>query len=305
MGADLHDESAAARAVFARAEAVADLPLRRVCFEGPEEQLRSTDFAQPALVTTALAALAALAERIGVDADDRAALLDRLDVGWAAGHSLGEYAAAVAVGALTLEEGVRLAVERGRLMSDAPVGAMSAVLGLDAERIAAVLAEVRGAVVVANDNAPGQVVISGEADAVAQANAALKAAGAARVLPLNVGGAFHSPLMAAPAGRFAATIDAAAIADPLRPLVGNVDAAPLTTASAVRDELRRQIPSPVRWRETLLALAAAGATSAVECGPGGVLAGLARRTTPDVAVRPLGTWVDVVAVADAPAASRS
>jgi [acyl-carrier-protein] S-malonyltransferase len=104
--------------------------------------------------------------------------------------------------------------------------------------------------------------------------------------------------MARAAGRFAAAVDAAAIADPLRPLIGNVGAAPLTTAGELRDELRNQIPSPVRWRETMLALAAAGAVGAFECGPGRVLSGLARRTTPQVAVKPLGTWADVVALAD-------
>lgn len=297
MGADLHAESAAARSVFARAEAAADLPLRRLCFEGPEEELRSTDVAQPALVAAALAALAALAEQLGVDPDDRAGLLDRIEVGWAAGHSLGEYAAAVAVGALSLEEGVGLAAARGRLMAEAPPGAMSAVLGLDAERIEPVLAQVGGTVVVANDNAPGQVVISGEAEAVGRANVALKEAGAARVLPLNVGGAFHSPLMAEAAERFAATIDRTAIGDPLRPLIGNVTAGPLRTAAELREELRAQIASPVRWRESMLRLAGEGPTAAFECGPGNVLAGLARRTTPSVAVRPLGTWADVTAAA--------
>lgn len=299
MGADLHAESAAARRVFARAEAAADLPLTTLCFEGPEERLRATDAAQPALVTAAAAVLAALAERLGLDPDDPGALLDRLDVGWAAGHSLGEYAAALAVGGLSLEEAVRLAAARGRLMAEAPAGAMSAVIGLDPERIAAVLAESGGVVVVANDNAPGQVVISGEADAVAHANGALKAAGASRLLPLNVGGAFHSPLMATPAERFAAEIEAAAVAAPLRPLIGNVGAVPIGTAAELRAELRAQIPSPVRWRETMLTLAKFGAESALECGPGTVLAGLARRTTPAIAVTPLGTWAEVVALAGA------
>ena len=299
MGADLHAESAAARDVFRRAAAAADLPLTALCFEGPEERLRATDVAQPALVTAAAAALAALAERLGLDPEDRAALLERLDVGWAAGHSLGEYAAALAVGALSLDEAVRLAAERGRLMAEAPAGAMSAVLGLDGERIAAVLAESGGVVVVANDNAPGQVVISGETDAVAQANAALKSAGASRVLPLNVSGAFHSPLMAPAAERFAARIDAARVADPLRPLIGNVEAAPLRTAAELRRELRGQIASPVRWRETTLKLAELGVDGAVECGPGNVLAGLTRRTAPTIAVNPLGTWADVTTLADA------
>lgn len=299
MGADLHAESAAARRVFERASAAADLPLAALCFEGPEERLRATDVAQPALVAVAAAALAALAERLKIDPDDRETLLDRLEVGWAAGHSLGEYAAALAVGALSLADGVRLAAERGRLMAEAPAGAMSAVIGLEPERISEVLHGSGGLVVVANDNAPGQVVISGAADAVARANAALKAAGAARVLPLSVGGAFHSPLMAPPAERFAVRIDGAKIADPVRPLIGNVGAATLTTAAELRAELRHQIPNPVRWRETMLALAGLGAESAIECGPGTVLAGLARRTTPNIPVQPLGTWSDVLALADA------
>jgi [acyl-carrier-protein] S-malonyltransferase len=295
MGADLDVHSPAARDVFELAERVTDLPLRRLCFEGPDDALRSTDVAQPALVATALATLAALAERLGLRPDDRRGVAERLDVGYAAGHSLGQYAAAAAVGAFTTEEALRLARARGLLMAAAPAGAMAAVLGLDGARIDAICADVAGIVVVANDNAPGQVVISGDREAVAAASELLRAAGAARVLPLNVGGAFHSPLMAEPAARFAATLDSAAIADPVRPVVGNVAARPLCTATALRDDLRKQIPSPVRWRETMLALADLGVTAAYEIGPGSVLAGLAKRTTPTITVRPLGTWAEVVA----------
>ncbi len=301
MGADVEAHSPAARAVFELAERATDLPLRRLCFEGPDEALRSTDVAQPALVATSLATLAALAERLGLGPEDRRGVVDRLDVAVVAGHSLGQFAAAAAVGAFTIEEALRLARARGLLMAAAPAGAMAAVLGLDGARIRAVCAEVAGTVVVANDNAPGQVVISGDREAVAAAGAALKAAGAARVLALNVSGAFHSPLMAEPAARFAAMLGAAAIADPVRPVVGNVAARPLRTAAALRDDFREQIPSPVRWRETMLALADLGVTSAYEVGPGNVLAGLAKRTTPTIGVRPLGTWTDVVAAADAPA----
>src|SRR5262245_47812302 len=175
MGQDLHARSAAARRVFDLAESVCGRPLARLCFEGPEEELRRTDVAQPALVAVELAALAALAEAAGLG-DDPAAALAPLGAGWTAGHSLGEYAASVAAGALTLEDGLRLAAERGRLMAAAPAGTMAAVLGLDAEALRPICAAADGLVVVANDNAPGQVVLSGQSEAVRQAGEAAQAA---------------------------------------------------------------------------------------------------------------------------------
>jgi len=296
MGRDLHASSAAARRVFDLADAVCARPITRLCFEGPEEELRRTDVAQPALVAVEVAALAALAELAGLG-DDPTAALAPLGARWTAGHSLGEYAAAVAAGALSPEDGLRLAAERGCLMAAAPAGTMAAILGLDAERLRPICAAVDGLVVIANDNAPGQVVLSGEPEAVRRAGEAARAAGAWRVIALNVDGAFHSPLMAEAARVFAGSLEVVALREPRIPVVGNVSARPLESAAAVRAELAEQIASPVRWREGLEWLAAAGAGRLVECGPGNVLSGLARRAVPALAARGLGSWDEVKALA--------
>lgn len=290
MGADLAQHSAAARHIFNRLDAIAGRPISRLCFDGPEDALRPTDVAQPALVATALAALAAYRELAGDP-------IATLDVRWLAGHSLGEYAACVAAGALSLDDGLSLAVERGRLMASAPPGAMTAVLGLDTERLTELCQADRGTVVVANDNAPGQAVLSGEPESVARVGQAAQAAGARRVIPLNVGGAFHSPLMADAARAFDVTLAATPIKDPIVPIVGNVEARPLATATELRTELAAQIASPVRWRESVLWLADVGADRLIECGPGNVLSGLAKRTAATVSSATLGTWDEVAAIA--------
>jgi [acyl-carrier-protein] S-malonyltransferase len=297
MGRDLYLHSTAARRLFDLADTLAARPLSRICFDGPEEELRRTDVAQPALVAVELAAMAALVELAGLG-ERPADALAPLRVAWAAGHSLGEYAACVAVGALSVEDGIGLAVERGRLMAEAPAGTMAAVLGLDAEALRPICAAVDGLVVIANDNAPGQVVLSGQPDAVRRAGEAALAAGARRVLPLSVGGAFHSPLMAGAAAVFASALERVELRDPLVPIVGNVSARPLDSAAAVRAELAEQIASPVRWRDGLDHLAAAGAARLIECGPGNVLVGMARRSQPTLASRSLGSWDDVRALAD-------
>lgn len=183
-------------------------------------------------------------------------------------------------------------------MAQAPPGTMAAVLGLAAEKIAAALADLAGLVVVANDNAPGQIIISGEVEAVERGAAAVRAAGATRVVPLSVGGAFHSPLMSGPAALFAPYLDRVSIERPRIPIVGNVSGELVETVIELRHELTEQMTRPVLWRQTMLTLAAAGATAALECGPGAVLAGLARRSTAAVAVHPLATWADVLAVAE-------
>jgi [acyl-carrier-protein] S-malonyltransferase len=286
MGVDLAERSAAARRLFARAEAASGLPILRLCAEGPEEELRRTDVAQPALVAAELAALAALAERLGLDGEDLGGAADALGAGWVAGHSLGEYAACVVAAALTLDDGLRLAAERGRLMAEARAGAMAAILGLDAERVGAICGQV-GDVDVANDNAPAGVE---------RAGAAARDAGARRVIPLNVAGAFHSRLMVDAAARFAECLDAVEIRAPRLTIVGNVTAGPIGSVEELREELRAQIARPVRWRESVLWLREAGAERAVECGPGDVLAGLVRRTAPDLAVRALGTLADVESI---------
>jgi [acyl-carrier-protein] S-malonyltransferase len=175
---------------------------------------------------------------------------------------------------------------------------MAAVLGLDADRLAALCRAIDGVVVVANDNAPGQTVLSGEAAAVARAGEAASAAGARRVIPLNVAGAFHSPLMAEASEAFGAVVGRVAIGRPAITIIGNVDAAPLVDPEAIRAELSRQIAAPVRWRESIEWLAAAGMARAIECGPGNVLTGLLRRTTVTVEARTLGTYAEVETLAD-------
>jgi [acyl-carrier-protein] S-malonyltransferase len=295
MAIDLIERSPAARRMFERAEAAAGLPILRLCTEGPEEELRRTDVAQPALVAAELASLATLAERLGIGGDDLGGAADALGARWVAGHSLGEYAACVVAGAMSIDDGLRLASERGRLMAEARTGAMAAVLGLDADRLAEIC-RAAGDVDVANDNAPGQVVISGTPEGVERASAAAKDAGARRVVPLNVAGAFHSRLMADAAARFAERLDVAALRHPRLVIVGNVTAGPIESVDALRDELRAQIARPVRWRESVLWLRGAGAERAIECGPGDVLAGLLRRTVPEMPVQPLGTVADVEAI---------
>lgn len=284
MAVDLIERSPAARDVFARAEAASGLPIRTLCAEGPDEELRRTEVAQPALLAAELASLAALAERAGLAGDDLVGVAQSLGARWVAGHSLGEYAACVVAGSLSIDDGLRLASARGQLMAEARAGAMAAVLGLDLGRLEEICREI-GDVVVANDNAPGQVVISGTPDAVARASSAAKDAGARRAIPLNVAGAFHSHLMGDAAARFATTLDGADLHQPGLTIVGNVTAEPIETVEALRDELRAQIARPVRWRESVLWLYEAGARRAIECGPGDVLAGLVRRTAPELTVQ--------------------
>jgi [acyl-carrier-protein] S-malonyltransferase len=189
-------------------------------------------------------------------------------------------------GALDAREAMRLVVERGKLMSAMTEGTMAAVLGLQASDVEAICADVAGdahaVVVVANDNAPGQVVISGSPEAVETAGRIAKERGAKRVVPLQVSGAFHSPLMQPAADTFAAVLNAAAWSDPVIPVVTNVDARPTSTAGELRACMIEQLRSPVRWRATLQTLTDLGVATFIEAGPGNVLTGLARRAFPDV-----------------------
>jgi [acyl-carrier-protein] S-malonyltransferase len=197
-----------------------------------------------------------------------------------AGHSLGEYSALVAAGALTPEDGARLVTERGEAMqaaADASPGTMAAVLGLDPDGVAKACQATEGAWV-ANDNAPGQIVIAGTPDGVAAASEKAQELGAKRVMPLPVGGAFHSPLMAPAQARLDAAIAAATFHNPTAPVVANVDAQPHTDLTEWPDLLSRQLTSPVRWRECLLQLKQLGAATFVELGPGTELSGMVKRT---------------------------
>lgn len=252
---------------------------------GPDAVLTETRNAQPALLAHSVAVTLALEER---------GILPSL----VAGHSLGEFSAAVACSALGAADALRTVRRRGELMFAAGreiPGTMAAVMGLPLETVAAVCAGVDGIVVPANHNSDTQVVISGEVAAVAAAGEALKAAGAKRVAPLNVSGAFHSPLLADAAAAFREFLGTIPVHEPAVPLIANVSAEPATTAAALREGFARQLTAPVLWHGTMERLCGGPARPrlVLEVGPGKVLAGLARRAYPDVTFVPVGTVADL------------
>ena len=291
MAADLADVPAA-RALLDQADDVLGFALTDLMFGDDPEALTPTEVTQPALYVHSLAASAALAAR-GV----------RPDV--AAGHSLGEWSALAAVGAVSFADGLCAVRRRGELMAqagDVRPGTMSAVLGLDAAALEAACREASqsgdGEVVPANYNDPGQIVISGDAGAVERAGALASEAGAKRVVPLPVSGAFHSPLMAFARDGLAATLDALEITAPRCPVVLNVTAEPTTDPDEIRQRLLDQLTAPVRWAQSLERMAADGATRFVEVGTGKVLSGLVRRTLGrDAETAQAGTAAEIEALA--------
>jgi [acyl-carrier-protein] S-malonyltransferase len=270
MGKQLADTSPAATAIWRTADEAMGFSLSRLCFEGPSSELALTVNTQPALLTASVAAAAALAERgIGPDL--------------CAGHSLGEYSALVVAGALGFSDAVRLVRKRGEFMQDAvPVGtgAMAALLGIDVDTAERACAEAaQGEVVnIANINSPGQIVIAGHRTAVDRALKVAAGLGGRRSVLLPVSAPFHSALMKPAADRLAAELERVAVRAPRVPVVRNVDAGLTTTAADVKPFLIRQVSSPVRWTDTLAALAREGVTSWLEIGPGRVLSGLLKRT---------------------------
>lgn len=274
MGRELAAAYAAAREVFEEADEALGFKLSRLCFEGPAEDLQLTEHTQPAILATSVAALRA-AESEGLPRPD-----------FVAGHSLGEYSALVAAGALSLRDAVTVVRQRGRYMQEAvPVGAgsMAAVLGADVETVEAVCREAarEGEICsAANINSPGQIVIAGSAAAVERALPLLKERGAKRAIPLKVSAPFHCALMLPAQERLAADLDGVEFKDLGVPLVTNVDAAVIRTAGEARAALVRQVSSPVRWRESLEFLSREGVRTFVEVGPGKVLGGLVRQTVP-------------------------
>ncbi|HSS45134.1 MAG TPA: ACP S-malonyltransferase [Thermoanaerobaculia bacterium] len=284
MGKALCDVSAAARAVFVEADAVLGFALSRLCFEGPEEELKLTVNTQPAILTHSIAALRDLESRF----PERLA-----GAAFAAGHSLGEYSAGVATRALGFAEALRLVRQRGRFMQEAVppgVGAMAAVIGLPVEEVEAACREAAQQEIVgpANFNSPEQTVIAGHADAVGRASQVCKSRGAKRVLPLPVSAPFHCALMAPARERMRPMLESTEFRDPAFPVVTNVDAQVCARGAPLREALIRQIDSPVRWVESVRRLAAEGVNRALEIGPGSVLGGLARRTERGVAVESYG-----------------
>lgn len=278
MGRDLYEQSSAVRAIFDYADSALDLPLSRLCFEGPRDQLMATENAQPALLVTSFALLTALAET-------NSGLVDVVaqQAAFVAGHSLGEYSALVAAGALDLPTALRLVRRRGELMAAASDGMMTAIMGLDAGTLEQICREVApdGAVVIANYNSPGQLVISGTQAAVEQVARLAKERGAKRVQPLKVSAAFHSPLMREAAAGLVSAIIEAGIADARIPVVGNVTAEPLVHAEAIRHELAVQVTAPVRWITSVQYMLAQGVDTFVEIGPGSVLTRLIKRIAPE------------------------
>ena len=291
MGRDLYAASAAARAIFDLADATLGLALTRLCFEGPEEALTATENAQPALLTVSAALLAVLAERWDEGATGRGGEATitpsprhPVTPSHVAGHSLGEYSALVAAGAIDIPTALRLVRRRGELMDEAREGGMAAIIGLEEEPLEQICREASAEaapVVIANYNSPGQLVISGAGAAVERACALAKERGAKRALPLKVSAAFHSPLMRDAVAGLTAALAQAAILDARTPVISNVTAAPLIQADAIRGELIAQVTSPVRWIASVRRMAADGVGTFVEIGPGSVLTGLIKRLAPD------------------------
>ncbi len=272
MGRELAEAYPEARAIFAQADEVLGFALSRLCFEGPEATLTDTLNAQPAILTHSIAAWRVIQQ-----------VAPQLTPAYVAGHSLGEFSALVAAGSLSFEDAVKLVRERGRLMKEAGTaqpGGMAAMMPLSRDVLDEVCreasAQVGAPVQVANDNSPGQIVISGDNAALEKAMELAKARGAKRVIRLQVSIAAHSQLMAQAARSFRRALDGIAFAPPQTPLIGNVYARPIEV-SDIRDELEAQLTSPVRWTESIQYLAQQGITACYEIGPKDVLAGLVRR----------------------------
>lgn len=285
MGRTLHAGSPAARRLYDEANAVLGWDLAKISFEGPEAELTQTRVCQPALYVHGLALRAALQERQAWP-----------EVRFALGLSLGELTAAAAAGVFDFATGLRIVAERGRLMQQAcehSEGAMAAVIGEERAAVTALCEEF--GVEAANFNAPGQIIISGERARLESAVAGAKARGMKKVIPLKVAGAYHSRLMAPARDAFAAFLDGLTFASPQLTLLTNTTGGPVADGAAVKAALIRQVVSPVLWEDCMRAAAAAGATEFWELGPGGVLAGLARRTDKSWNVRSLAEFADVAA----------
>lgn len=268
MGQELAGRYAEAVEVFNEAESILGWPVSKVCFTGPAAELNRTENTQPAVLTVSVACYRALVAR---------GVVPHV----VTGHSLGEYSALVAASSLSFSEAVKLVARRAQLMAAAVPegqGGMVAILGLEPKKVVFLCREVRdGIVEAANFNAPGQVVVAGDRAGLAEISLRAKEAGAKRVLPLPVSGPFHSSLMEPVARQLAVALEQVPIADPLVPVVSNVTADYVTTAAAVRENLIKQVASPVRWQESISRLLAEGYKTFIEVGPGNVLSGLIKR----------------------------
>lgn len=317
MGADIFASSPAARRVFESVDEALGFSLSQLCFTGPDETLRETINAQPALVTVSLALLAALQETLaGQTSSATPSWTAPLTPAFTAGHSVGEYTALVAAGALSLADAARLVRERGRLMHHEGTvcpSSMAAIIAMDEATLREVCAEAtarasaqktgthpgEGQVTVANYNAPGQIVISGELKALNLAMELAKERGAKKVMPLAVSGAFHSPVMQPAAAGLARAIATTPVNDAAIPLIGNMHAVPLTSAQAIRDELAGQVAAPVQWIRSVEYLVSEGVTTFIEIGPGQALTGMVKRIAKGTTLMNVSSGTDMIKVADA------
>ncbi|MGH2507460.1 MAG: ACP S-malonyltransferase [Ktedonobacteraceae bacterium] len=312
MGADIVETSPAARRVFENVDQALGFSLSHLCFAGPDETLRETINAQPAIVTVSLALLAALQEALSETST--LSWTTPLTPAFTAGHSVGEYAALVASGSLTLADAACLVRERGRVMQHegtACLGSMAAVLLLDETTLREVCAEAtaqasatatgahpgEGQVAIANYNAPGQIVISGEIKALELAMELALARGAKKVMPLAVSGAFHSPVMQPAATGLAHVLAHASINEARIPLIGNIHATPLTNPAAIRTELAQQVAAPVQWVRSIEYLVSMGVTTFIEIGPGQALTGMVKRIAKGTTLLHVSERADITKVA--------
>lgn len=272
MGKDLYDSNETARELFEKANEVLGFRITDLMFEGTEEDLRQTKVTQPAIFLHSVILAKTMGEEFKPD--------------MVAGHSLGEFSALVAAGALSFEEGLKLVSARAHAMQEAcelRPSTMAAVLALPDEKVEEVCSEIDDIVAPANYNCPGQVVISGTVEGIDAACAKLLEAGAKRAMKLKVGGAFHSPLMQPAADKLAAAIEAAEFNTPICPVYQNVDGKPHTDPKEIKENLLKQLTAPVRWTYDVQAMIADGATSFTELGPGSVLQGLVKKINRQVA----------------------
>jgi [acyl-carrier-protein] S-malonyltransferase len=273
MGKDLYENFPEARGIFDRAETVLGFNLKQICFEGPEEQLKITKISQPAIVTVSIAAFEAFKSK------------NKTIPAYMAGLSLGEYSALIASGSLTFEDGIRLIKRRGELMDEAAKkypGKMAAVLDLAVDRIKEICAATGAEI--ANLNCPGQIVISGKSEAIDKAILLCEGAGAKRVIPLEVSGAFHSSLMSEAAEGLREALGKSRIGPPSVPVISNYTALPQEKPEQIIENLVNQVRSSVRWEESMRFILSKGIISFVEFGPGRVLKGLMRKIEPGAQV---------------------
>jgi [acyl-carrier-protein] S-malonyltransferase len=271
MGKNLYDTNPTAKAMFEKANEILGFRITDLMFEGTDEDLRQTKVTQPAIFLHSVI----LAKTLG----------DQFKPDMTAGHSLGEFSALVAAGALSFEDGLKLVYARAMAMQkacEAEPSTMAAILGLDDTKVEEVLKDIDEIVVPANYNSPGQLVISGSIAGIEIACEKLKSAGAKRALPLKVGGAFHSPLMEPARVELADAINNTNFSTPVCPVYQNVSAQAVTDPAIIKENLVKQLTAPVRWTQTVQNMVADGATTFVEVGPGTVLQGLVKKIAPDV-----------------------